>query len=316
MSSRFQDDCGDVLLYDSGAGAVLIIAEPGAARTAALEAVAQAGMRARDPISFAEAMLDRGHFSALRAIVIEMEGAPEALAAPLLDLVDEIARGHGVNVVACVEDVSIDLAYAALGGRGGAQLLCRPGPADRLNAVAMARVPKTAALNDVTREGDAWRLQKLHEEVARIADALSRMTQREENAGLAGLREEGLGFRDGGQAGDLDPSEIRRTIRARRMRAQFFDSALFADPAWDMLLDLFAAALERRRVSVSSLCIAAAVPPTTALRWIGTLHEAGLFERHADPNDRRRAYIALSDKAVEGMSNYIHAIQRSGLNLV
>jgi hypothetical protein len=44
------------------------------------------------------------------------------------------------------------------------------------------------------------------------------------------------------------------------MREQFFGPDLFADPAWDILLDLYAARLEQQRVAVSSLCIAAAVP--------------------------------------------------------
>src|SRR3546814_5849017 len=57
-------------------------------------------------------------------------------------------------------------------------------------------------------------------------------------------------------------ARVRALIRARRMRDQFFRSELFADPAWDMLLDLMAARLEHKRVSVSSLCIAAAVPVT------------------------------------------------------
>ena len=82
-----------------------------------------------------------------------------------------------------------------------------------------------------------------------------------------------------------------------------------------MLLDLYASELERRQVSVSSLCIAAAVPPTTALRWIGTLHDAALFERRADPTDRRRAYIGLSQKGMDSMHSYIAAVRRAGLTL-
>src|SRR3546814_4614981 len=64
-----------------------------------------------------------------------------------------------------------------------------------------------------------------------------------------------------------------------------------------MLLDLMAAHLSGQRVSVSSLCIAAAVPATTALRWIRALTAHGLFLRQADPSDGRRVFIALSDKA-------------------
>ena len=60
-------------------------------------------------------------------------------------------------------------------------------------------------------------------------------------------------------------------IRARRLRARYFPEDLFADPAWDMLLDLLQAEIAQLRVPVSSLCIAAAVPATTALRWLKTM---------------------------------------------
>jgi len=86
--------------------------------------------------------------------------------------------------------------------------------------------------------------------------------------------------------GDLTRAKwCREILKARRARAKFFASSLFADPAWDMLLDLLLARLEQRTVAVSSLCIAAAVPPTTALRWIKRLTDEGIFVRTADPRD-------------------------------
>jgi len=88
---------------------------------------------------------------------------------------------------------------------------------------------------------------------------------------------------------------VRRLIRKRRQRDQHFPSDLFADPAWDMMLDLYAAHYERREISVSSLCIAAAVPATTALRWIKTMVDDGRFVRVADPDDGRRIIVSLSD---------------------
>src|SRR3546814_6793326 len=93
--------------------------------------------------------------------------------------------------------------------------------------------------------------------------------------------------------------------RARRTRDQFFRNEWVADPAWDMLLDLMAARLEHKRVSVSSLCIAAAVPATTALRWIKSMTDEGLFVRRADNNDGRRIFIELSDEAAGAMSAYL-----------
>ena len=94
------------------------------------------------------------------------------------------------------------------------------------------------------------------------------------------------------------------------MRDQYFRGEIFADPAFDMLLDLYAARLEGRQVAVSSLCIAAAVPATTALRWIKQLTDRGLFARKADPQDGRRIYIGLSDAAANAMANYLTAVQR------
>lgn len=98
-------------------------------------------------------------------------------------------------------------------------------------------------------------------------------------------------------------------LRQRRMREQYFPADLFADPAWDMLLDLYAAWLERQPVSVSSLCIAAAVPATTALRWIKTMTDAGLFLREDDPHDGRRIFIALAEGASDALGRYFEALE-------
>ena len=51
---------------------------------------------------------------------------------------------------------------------------------------------------------------------------------------------------------------------ARRRRLNHFDPSLLGEPAWDMLLDLFANKALGRRVGVTSLCLAADVPQATA----------------------------------------------------
>lgn len=108
-----------------------------------------------------------------------------------------------------------------------------------------------------------------------------------------------------------DPRLVRGIIRRRQLRGQFFKDELFADPAWDMLLDLTAARAEHRRVSVTSLCIASGVPTTTALRWIKVLEQSGLVERKEDDTDRRRAFIALSDEGAETMARYFDESYKS-----
>lgn len=114
----------------------------------------------------------------------------------------------------------------------------------------------------------------------------------------------------------ISAEEVRGLIKARRLRDQYFSAELFTDPAWDMLLDLMAARLEGTKVAVSSLCIAASVPPTTALRWIKTMTEEQIFLRKADEKDGRRIFIELSDDATAGMVGFFAMIRRSGLMLV
>jgi DNA-binding MarR family transcriptional regulator len=88
------------------------------------------------------------------------------------------------------------------------------------------------------------------------------------------------------------------------LRARYFPEDLFADPAWDMLLDLLQAEISQLRVPVSSLCIAAAVPATTALRWLKTLIQEGLFVRRADPHDGRRIFVELSPESSQALRRY------------
>jgi DNA-binding MarR family transcriptional regulator len=113
-----------------------------------------------------------------------------------------------------------------------------------------------------------------------------------------------------------DPRLIRRIIRQRRLRARYFEGELFADPAWDILLDLTAARAEHRRVCVTSLCAAAGVPHTTALRWIAHMTEMRILVRTPDPTDRRRVYIALADPVADTMARYFEELGQEAGRMV
>ena len=170
-----------------------------------------------------------------------------------------------------------------------------PNEKERADAIAWAIQREPERLHDNGR--GASRLQQLSEEASRIARALAAMSESEAQ-------------REIGQERPIDAARVRAIIRARRLRDQFLGADLFADPAWDMLLDLMAARLEGQRVPVSSLCMAAAVPPTTALRWIKVLSEQGIFVRTADPQDGRRIYIELADEVAAALEAYLRAAQR------
>lgn len=233
--------------------------------------------------------------------------------------------------------VDIDSYFATFADLPNVQFLCQANHLGRYAALSAALMRKPIQLNDIVQEDAALeRIERLREEVTRIGMMLSRLTagpdtyqtiegQAQSNYGSArALVGESMGemlqspsrsYRgratptgEPNIAGPAAP--IYRMIRQRRLREQFLPHELFSDPAWDMLLDLYAARLEKRRVSVSSLCIAAAVPSTTALRWIKNMTDAGIFERQDDPMDGRRIFVTLSNKTAEAMKKYCSAIDK------
>jgi hypothetical protein len=275
--------------------------ESGLARARA--AAAAAGCRIADeaPIAGGAARLDRQ--IGANAALLSASAASDELRQLLAKLGVEVRRGRMQGIVvtppALIDDVfAADLPSAV-------EHLVDPQANELGGVIATATERPQARLYDTDRRDGVTVLQQLSEEAARIASVLASMSV-DESGGERGAREEG------GEAAGSDPVFVRSIIRSRRMRDQFFRGELFADPAFDMLLDLYAARLEGNRVAVSSLCIAAAVPATTALRWIKALTDKGLFVRQADPQDGRRVYIGLSDEAARAMGRYLAAVERSG----
>ena len=165
-------------------------------------------------------------------------------------------------------------------------------------AIATANAGLEQRVADVASDQSAARLRQLSDEVSRIAATLARLSAGPPAAAPAIDAVPKLG------APEVSADTVRSVIRARRLRARYFSEELFADPAWDMLLDLLQAEIAHLRVPVSSLCIAAAVPATTALRWLKTMVSNGLFIRRADPHDGRRVFVELSPETSVALRRY------------
>ncbi len=234
-----------------------------------------------------------------------------------------IARA-GAQLIISTTMEALDDVFAAL-DQSGAQILVQPSRAERI--VAVGRVMTLVANSGgrrvrEMREHDRTALIRLAEQVDAIAQELDRISALDsDNAkrlsdskiGFDGDAGPAFSFSDHARKANTpslpDARMVRRLIAARQARARFFDSDLFADPAWDMLLDLTAAHAEGARVSVTSLCIAAGVPATTALRWLNQMVDSGIFNRVADDMDRRRAFIELSDGSVSAMARYFAEVE-------
>jgi hypothetical protein len=143
----------------------------------------------------------------------------------------------------------------------------------------------------------AEHLLRLSNEVGRIAGTLARLSAESEDSAE--------GEDASNDDAPIDPELVMTIIRGRRMRGHFLDESLFADPAWDMMLELFHSELLHRRTAISSLCAAAAVPATTALRWLTNLVEKGVCIRRDDPLDGRRVYVELTREASKAMRMYM-----------
>ncbi|MBO9497965.1 MAG: winged helix DNA-binding protein [Novosphingobium sp.] len=276
-------------------------------------------------------------------VLVDCPQVDAARLAALARLDMRVADAAAQLVVATGVD-ALDDVFACL-DQSGAQILVEASRAERL--VALGRAVGRGAnlrLRELSEE-DRLQLLRLTEQVEAIAKRLDRFglglgdTSRAgaprfespspgfRGAGESGTGESGASENMAGESGEErmrravrpplpDPRLVRRIIRQRQLRARFFDGDLFADPAWDMLLDLTAARAEHKRVSVTSLCIASAVPPTTALRWIGQMSDAGLLERVEDEADRRRAFIALTDRAADAIARYFAELGRGAAQLV
>lgn len=97
---------------------------------------------------------------------------------------------------------------------------------------------------------------------------------------------------------------VARLRSVRALRARFLPAHLFADPSWDMLLDLYDAELAGLQVNVTSLSVSASLPLTTALRRLEVLEERGLVNRLEDPGDRRKTMVRLTGAGLGAMEAF------------
>ena len=290
--------------FDYGAAPpVLVLGSSAAAIDRARRTIDDAGRRVASAPIDADVLDRLAMQGAASALWIELDRDLGAPLDALLDQVNVEASAGRYAVVVAAPAALVDPLAARLDD-AGIELLIDAGPGERVAALALALAgaSRPDTLHDVTAEPSSVRLRQLSDEVSRIAATLARLSSGP--AALPERAERALPSHDPVDAPPLSIDLVRTVIRARRLRDRFFEGGLFADPAWDMLLDLLQAEIAQHRVPVSSLCIAAAVPATTALRWIKTMSDSGLFVRRADPHDGRRVFVELAPHASAALRRY------------
>ena len=293
VSERFRYD--EPVTYAAGPPALLIGA-PGRDLSEIAEMAGGAGMRVAGTCELQDAVARLDMQAALGLLWLDCGN--ELPAEDLLQRLGLLADA-GTAIIIEIIAAHIDATDAALPD-SGVQILVDPRSAERAAALSLAIAGdlQPSRVSDVGRD-NAVRLRQLSDEVGRIAASLARLSTVPDRADGPVVAK-----REFGEVPQVDGEKVRAVIRARRLRSRYFSEDIFADPAWDMLLDLLQAEIAQHRVPVSSLCIAAAVPATTALRWIRTMTEADLFRRRADPHDGRRIFVELSPSASKAMRQY------------
>ncbi|NNC47080.1 MAG: hypothetical protein HKO13_01430 [Sphingomonas sp.] len=204
----------------------------------------------------------------------------------------------GVPATIVIPYAMLDMTTARLDG-AEVEILVDPDVGEKMTALALLQARNKALLSGAREANEAGvgaDLERLAQEVARIASSLAMLTQ---PSGPA-VRTD----KPAASPGSVHAEQVRREIQARRRRFDHFDRTLFSDPAWDMLLELTEADLKRQDVPVSALCMAANVPPTTALRWIRTMCQREIFRRRPDARDGRRVFLELEPDARAAMHAY------------
>ncbi len=303
------------LLHPASPLAVAIFSDRAYLRTEMAEDAAAAGLRVTRT-SELQALLGETEQPLGDLVLVDcpvIEGAELAA----LSQLDMRAARSGTQLVVSTSMGSLDDVFGCL-DQSAAQILVSPSRADRVIALGRLLTAEGSRVRELS-DHDRLSLLRLTEQVTQIAqqlESLSGPLDDETVVKASAFSFDGEGLRDPARQKQTrktrpalpDPRLVRKIIRQRQMRGRFFQSELFADPAWDMLLDLTAARVEHKRVSVTSLCLASGVPPTTALRWISQMTELGLFSRAEDDTDRRRAFITISDKACDAMAHFFAEI--------
>ena len=109
----------------------------------------------------------------------------------------------------------------------------------------------------------------------------------------------------GGPTIQITEDHVRSVLRVRRGRESILGWDLFSDPAWDVLLELYAAQFANRTASASELASVIGAPRSVIARWITTLVDAGLVAP-AGERIENEPTVALTENGAAKMARLMH----------
>ena len=101
----------------------------------------------------------------------------------------------------------------------------------------------------------------------------------------------------------------RELLRIRHRRIDVFGKAMFREPAWEILLNLYAEQ-DGVRFTIGKLAQKSGTPLTTALRWIDYLEKRRFVRRELNPTDARAFFVELTDAALSALDVFLSETAR------
>lgn len=158
-------------------------------------------------------------------------------------------------------------------------------------------IAKTVSLTEKDLK-DAARLFKLLVDPAMPGNGLAGLFPPKDKASASGEDRETL------------TSRARSVLNSRRIRKRYFQSEIFGEPAWEILLALYITEESDARLTMTKLAEWIEAPLTTVVRWVKALEEQSLVKRVEHPTDRRIIFIRLLETGRNALDSYLLAIAK------
>ena len=112
----------------------------------------------------------------------------------------------------------------------------------------------------------------------------------------------------------IGDDHVQSVLSLRRGREALFGKRLFSDPAWDVILHLYAQRLAHRTTSTLELSRAIGVPESVVARWLVVLAQSGIVAVDG-ARSGRHAVVRLSEEGAMKIGQLLEQWGSAFLNM-
>jgi DNA-binding MarR family transcriptional regulator len=102
-------------------------------------------------------------------------------------------------------------------------------------------------------------------------------------------------------------AKVRAALNDRARRREHLSSEFLTEPAWDIMLELYAFEILQHQPTGVELTGRINLPVSTALRWLKALEADDLVESNLHPHTQALVWVGLTPKGSDAMDAYFSA---------